>query len=57
MFDKANFDVVGFRRSQVAEDPLSGIAGLLTLPLRALNVPSVARRLGTQMEFMIRKRV
>jgi hypothetical protein len=57
MFDKANFDVVGFRRSQVAEDPLSGIAGLMTFPLRALNSPSVARRLGTQMEFMIRKRV
>jgi SAM-dependent methyltransferase len=56
MFDKANFEVVGFRRSQVAEDPLTGIAGLLTLPLRALNVPSIAHRFGTQMEFMIKKR-
>ena len=39
MFDKAGFDVVGFRRSQVREDPPPGIAGLLTLPLRALNFP------------------
>jgi SAM-dependent methyltransferase len=57
MFDKAGFDVVGFRRSQVSEDPLSGIAGMLTLPLRALSVPWLARRFGTQMEFIIRKRV
>ena len=56
MFDKAGFDIVGFRRSQVVEDTLSGIAGLLTLPLRALNVPVLARRFGSQMEFMIRKR-
>jgi 2-polyprenyl-3-methyl-5-hydroxy-6-metoxy-1,4-benzoquinol methylase len=56
MFNKAGFDVVGFRRAQVAEDPLPGIAGLLTFPLRALNVGWVASRFGTQMEFMIRKR-
>lgn len=56
MFDKAGFDVVGFRRSHVEEDPLSGIAGILTFPLRALNVPWVAHRIGSQMEFMIRKR-
>jgi SAM-dependent methyltransferase len=56
MFDKSGFDVVGFRRSQVAEEPLSGVAGLLTFPLRALNVPRIASRFGTQMEFMIRKR-
>ena len=56
MFDKAGFDVVGFRRSQVADDPLPGIAGVLTLPLRVLNVPSVAHRFGSQMEFMIRKK-
>ena len=57
MFDKAGFDVVGFRRSQVTEDPLPGIAGLLTLPLRAINIPWVASRFGThEMEFMIRKR-
>ena len=56
MFADAGFDVVGFRRSQVVEDPLTGIAGLLTLPLRALNTSWLASRLGTQMEFMIRKR-
>ena len=57
MFDNAGFDVVGFRRSQVREDSPPGITGLMTLPLRALNVHLMARRFGTQMEFMIRKRV
>lgn len=57
MFDHAGFDVVGFRRSQVREDPPSGIAGLLTLPLGALNFRPIAQRFGTQMEFMIRKRI
>jgi 2-polyprenyl-3-methyl-5-hydroxy-6-metoxy-1,4-benzoquinol methylase len=56
MFDRAGFDVVGFRRSHVVEDPLPGMAGILTLPLRALNIPWLAHRFGTQMEFMIRKR-
>jgi len=56
MFAKAGFDVVGYRRSHVVEDPLPGIAGLLTSPLRAINIPWIARRVGTQMEFMIRKR-
>jgi 2-polyprenyl-3-methyl-5-hydroxy-6-metoxy-1,4-benzoquinol methylase len=56
MFDKAGFDVVGFRRAQVVEDPLPGMAGVVTLPLRALRVPWVAQRFGSQMEFMIRKR-
>ena len=46
MFDKANFDVVGFRRSQVAEDPLSGIAGLLTLPLVLLCYKCGRRQQG-----------
>jgi SAM-dependent methyltransferase len=56
MFDKAGFDVVGFGRSQVAEELPSGIAGLLTLPIKALTLPLLARSFGTQMEFMIRKR-
>jgi len=56
MFDRAGFDVVGFRRWQVVDVPLGGMAGVLTLPLRALKFPWLAERLGTQMEFMIRKR-
>jgi SAM-dependent methyltransferase len=56
MFDRAGFDVVGFGRSQVAEDLPPGIAALLTLPVKALTFPFLARSLGTQMEFMIRKR-
>jgi 2-polyprenyl-3-methyl-5-hydroxy-6-metoxy-1,4-benzoquinol methylase len=57
MFEKAGFEVVGFRRSHLAEDRFPGIAGLLCLPLQALNFPPLARLFGAQMEFMIRKRV
>ncbi len=57
MFEKTGFDVLGFRRSQVARENLPGIAGLLCLPLKALSVPMLAHSLGTQMAFMIRKRV
>jgi 2-polyprenyl-3-methyl-5-hydroxy-6-metoxy-1,4-benzoquinol methylase len=57
MFDKADFEVVGFRRSQVARECLPGIAGLLCLPLKTLTVPLLAHSIGTQMAFMIRKRV
>jgi SAM-dependent methyltransferase len=56
MFDKAGFDVVGFRRSQEATERFPGIAGLMSLPLRTLTFPLLARSIGTQMEFMIRKR-
>ena len=56
IFDKAGFDAVGFRRSQVATESFPGIAGLLTLPLTALKIPLLSRLFGTQMEFMIRKR-
>jgi 2-polyprenyl-3-methyl-5-hydroxy-6-metoxy-1,4-benzoquinol methylase len=57
MFDKAGFDVVGFRRSQESTEHFPGIAGLLSLPLRALPYSPLAEMVGTQMEFMIRKRV
>jgi hypothetical protein len=56
MFDKAGFDVVGFRRSELPPDRSPGIAGFLTLPLNVLTVPVVARTFGEQMEFMIRRR-
>lgn len=42
MFDKGGFAVVSIRRSQVAEDTLTRIPGLLTLSLRVLNIPPVA---------------
>jgi len=57
MFEKAGFEVVGFRRSHSAVNPTSIIAGLLFLPLQVLKFPPLARAFGTQMEFMIRKRV
>jgi SAM-dependent methyltransferase len=56
MFDKAGFDVVGFRRAEETADALPGIAGLLMMPLNLLTLPALARRLGTRMEFMIRRR-
>lgn len=56
MFDRAGFEILGFRRAQVDDDTLPGLAGFLTLPLRALSFPLLARILGTQMEFIIRKR-
>jgi 2-polyprenyl-3-methyl-5-hydroxy-6-metoxy-1,4-benzoquinol methylase len=56
MFDKAGFDVVGFRRSQAPPEHFPGIAGLLSIPFYALQLPLLARWFGTQMEFMIRRR-
>jgi SAM-dependent methyltransferase len=56
MFDRAGFDVVGFRRSEVPADKVSGVVGLLNLPLNALTIPWIARSFGEQMEFMLRSR-
>jgi SAM-dependent methyltransferase len=56
MFDKAGFDVVGFRRSQVTSERFPGMAGLLCLPLQALTFSLLASLIGSQMEFMLRKR-
>ena len=56
MFEKAGFDAVGFRRSYAPPEPAPGIAKLLASPTRLLSIPPVARRWGTQMEFMIRRR-
>ena len=55
MFKMAGFDVVGFRRWQVAPDQFRGAAKLISLPLGVLMIPVVARVVGTQMEFMIRR--
>jgi hypothetical protein len=56
MFDKAGFDVVGYRRAQETPESLPGIAALFNLPLTALKLPPLTRLFGTQMEFMIRRR-
>jgi hypothetical protein len=58
MFDKAGFDVVGFRRSQETDPdrPESLILRLLFLPLRILAIPPFGSIAGTQMEFMLRRR-
>lgn len=56
MFDKAGFEVLAFRRSQVTPDSYPGVASVLSLPLRALTLPFLACLMGTQMEFIIRKR-
>lgn len=58
MFDKAEFDVVGFRRSQHTdpEQPESLILRLLLLPLRILATPTISNLAGRQIEFVIRRR-
>ena len=56
MFHKAGFDVVAFRRSQESTESYPGLAGLLSLPLKALPFPPLNRWFGTQMEFILRKR-
>jgi SAM-dependent methyltransferase len=55
-FEQAGFRVLELRRSQpTAERGLPGWLGLITFPLRALELPMLARYLGTQMEFVIQK--
>lgn len=53
-FRKAGFRIVGFRRSEVDKE-LSGRHAVLTWPMKPLNMGPLARRFGSQMEFMIRK--
>ena len=56
-FRSAGFDVIAFRRDQVIEEPeKSALMRLVSLPSRVLGVRGVARLLGTQMEFILRKR-
>ncbi len=53
-FECAGFGVVGFRRSE-SVDRLPGKLAPLTWPARLLCLGALARRFGSQMEFMIRK--
>lgn len=55
-FESAGFRVIGFRRNHVNDlGDLSGVQKLLALPTALLGWGPVASRLGTQMEFLLRK--
>lgn len=56
MFDKANFEVLGFWRRQFQEVTAEGKLGLMLWPLRLLSVGWIGRIAGTQMHFMLRLR-
>jgi 2-polyprenyl-3-methyl-5-hydroxy-6-metoxy-1,4-benzoquinol methylase len=56
-FDKAGFDVLAFRRSQEKPESIGGVPGLFRLPLRLLSLRPLCTLAGTQMEFMIRRRI
>jgi 2-polyprenyl-3-methyl-5-hydroxy-6-metoxy-1,4-benzoquinol methylase len=58
MFNKAGFEVAGFRRSHDGPPSSPGDLKLtlLQLPLRLLPLPLMNRLAGTQMEFVIRRR-
>jgi 2-polyprenyl-3-methyl-5-hydroxy-6-metoxy-1,4-benzoquinol methylase len=57
MFQKAGFEVAGFRRSRgPAPEPAPLSVAMLCSPVRLLGIPVVGKKLGTQMEFVLRKR-
>lgn len=56
MFRKAGFEVLGYRRWQQQEEGSVGLLNLLGAPIRLLGVAGIGRLVGTNMEFMIRKR-
>ena len=53
-FEKSGFSVVGFRRVEL-NDELTGRVSFLSWPVRLLHSGPLARRFGSQMEFVIRK--
>ena len=56
-FDRAGFETLAFRRSQMIDDEkVSAILRLISLPTVVIGWPVVSSLLGTQMEFLIRKR-
>jgi 2-polyprenyl-3-methyl-5-hydroxy-6-metoxy-1,4-benzoquinol methylase len=56
-FEQAGFKVIDFRRAEADGDVdnLTGKLSWLELPMLPLRLGSVARHLGTQMEFLLRK--
>ena len=56
-FEAAGFRLVEFQRSQgAAEEDLTGLLKIINMPSKIAAWPAVARRWGTQMEFIIQKR-
>ena len=56
-FESAGFEIVEFRRSQPAPEPVEGLAlKILSAPINLLSWPLLSRWFGTQMEFVIRKK-
>jgi SAM-dependent methyltransferase len=53
-FEQAGFSIVGFRRVEV-DGELDGKAAILTWPVKPLNFGPLARRFGSQMEFVLKK--
>jgi predicted SAM-dependent methyltransferase len=54
-FNRAGFSVVAFRRSEPKEDFVERYLRLFLFPMRILSLDILARTLGTQMEFVLRK--
>ena len=54
-FAKTGFSVISFGRSESLHDGFTGRLALLEMPVRPLSIPFLARRFGTQMEFLLRK--
>jgi 2-polyprenyl-3-methyl-5-hydroxy-6-metoxy-1,4-benzoquinol methylase len=53
-FDRSGFSIVGFRRAEV-DGEFTGKEAILMWAVKPLNFGPIARRFGSQMEFVIRK--
>lgn len=56
LFEKAGFEVVGFRRAPSPAENLGFLLSLVYLPARLTTLWGLRRWFGTQMEFMLRKK-
>lgn len=54
-FSAAGFALRSFERTELAEGPFSGKRRLVSLLARPFQLPGVAERFGTQMEFVLEK--
>jgi hypothetical protein len=54
-FAESGFSVVRFDRSENRDDGFTGRLALLSMPVKPLSLPILARRFGTQMEFLLKK--
>ena len=53
-FERAGFSIAGFRRMET-DGELAGKEALLMWPVKPFKLGPIARRFGTNMEFVIRK--